>query len=148
MRKLAPVVACLSAVVISAGAQPRPQKTLTAVRTAGAIKVDGRLTEEVWQTPGAGGFTQRDPQDGAPATEETIVWVAYDRENLYVAARCRDSHPEGIIKLLARRDNRSIPIGSTSGSTPITTAGAASTSASIRPARAWTGRCPTTKRRT
>jgi hypothetical protein len=88
---------------ISAAQAPAP-KSVTAVRTGGPIRVDGRLTEEVWQTPGSGGFTQTDPRDGAPASEETTVWVAYDRENLYVAARLRDSEPEKIIRLLARRD--------------------------------------------
>ena len=89
---------------ILSAAQDPPAKTMTAVRTPGPIRIDGRLTEDVWQGPGYGGFTQSDPQDGAPASEETTVWIAYDRENLYVAARCRDSQPEGIIRLLARRD--------------------------------------------
>ena len=93
----------LAAGVVSAAEAPTG-KTVTAVRTAGPIRIDGRLTEDVWQGPGFGGFTQSDPQDGAPASEETMVWIAYDRENLYVAARCRDSHPDGIIRLLARRD--------------------------------------------
>ncbi len=104
MRRRTLAAAYLSTAALFAAAQGRPPRPVTAVRTGAAIKVDGRLTEDVWQTPGYGGFTQMDPQDGAPATEETIVWVAYDRENLYVAARCRDSQPEGIIKLLARRD--------------------------------------------
>ncbi len=93
----------LTAAMLPAAEAPTA-KTVTAVRKAGPIRIDGRLTEDVWQGPGYGGFTQSDPQDGAPATEETTVWIAYDRENLYVAARCRDSQPEGIIRLLARRD--------------------------------------------
>jgi hypothetical protein len=94
----------LTASILSAAEAPT-SKTVTAVRTAGPIRIDGRLTEDVWQGPGFGRFTQSDPQDGAPATEETTVWIAYDRENLYVAARCRDSQPDGIIRLLARRDD-------------------------------------------
>ncbi len=58
------------------------------------IVIDGVLAEPVWQTPGAGGFTQRDPFDGQPASEPTTVWIAFDLDNLYVAARLTDSEPE------------------------------------------------------
>jgi hypothetical protein len=81
------------------------RKIVTAVRAAESIRVDGRLTESVWQTPGYDAFLQSDPEDGAPATEPTTVWVAFDRDNLYVAARLRDSRPDGIIRLLGRRDD-------------------------------------------
>jgi hypothetical protein len=94
-----------TAALAAAGAQATAGKTITAVRTLSPIKIDARLVEDAWQTPGYGGFTQTDPQDGAPATEETTVWVTYDRENLYVAARCHDSDPGGIIRLLGRRDD-------------------------------------------
>jgi hypothetical protein len=81
------------------------RKIVTAVRTSEPIRVDGRLTEGVWRTPGSDAFLQTDPEDGAPASEPTTVWVAFDRDNLYVAARLRDAHPDGIIRLLGRRDD-------------------------------------------
>ena len=40
------------------------------------------------------GFVQQFPIERAPATERTDVWVFYDDENVYVAARCWDSAPE------------------------------------------------------
>ncbi len=102
---LAAVGVFLSTGLAAAGPRAAVDKTVTVVRTAAAIKIDGRLTEDVWQTSGYGGFVQSDPQDGVPATEPTTVWIAYDRENLYVAARCRDARPDGIIRLLGRRDD-------------------------------------------
>ncbi|MEG8947822.1 DUF5916 domain-containing protein [Rosettibacter firmus] len=69
------------------------------------IKLDGKLDEPIWQTIPIKGFTQRDPNEGQPASEETHVWIAYDDENIYVAARCFDSQPELIDASLTRRDN-------------------------------------------
>jgi hypothetical protein len=92
-------------------ASPRPAlpppdaKTVTAVRLAEPVVLDGRLDEAVWKaTPPATGFTQNDPEDGSPATEPTDVWVAYDDHALYVAAFCHDSDPAKIRKRLGRRD--------------------------------------------
>ena len=50
------------------------------------------------------GFIQREPHEGAPATHDTEVWVAYDEYALYVAARMYDSQPDSVIGRLARRD--------------------------------------------
>lgn len=82
------------------------QKVVRAVRTEEAVIIDGILQEKVWQTEPADGFTQNDPNDGAPATEKTHVWVAYDDKALYVAAYCYDSQPKQIISRLGRRDSQ------------------------------------------
>ena len=53
------------------------------------------LDERVYQDVApASGFIQVEPLEGAPATEETEVWVLFDRDNLYVSGRCWDSAPE------------------------------------------------------
>ncbi|MBN1271122.1 MAG: carbohydrate binding family 9 domain-containing protein [Candidatus Aminicenantes bacterium] len=75
-----------------------------AVRAKSPVRIDGVLNEEVWKSEGVTGFRQSDPDDGAPATEKTVVWVAFDKGSLYVAARLYDNQPEGIISLLGRRD--------------------------------------------
>ena len=82
-----------------------PRRVVTAVPASGPIRVDGLLVEPSWQTGGFEGFTQSDPQDGGPATEKTTVWIAFDRNNLYLAARCRDAEPGRIVRLLGRRDD-------------------------------------------
>ncbi len=84
----------------------RGQATLRATRLQRHLVVDGRLDEEVYQeVPAAGGFIQSLPVEGDPATEATSVWVFFDDTNLYVAARCWDSHPERMIANELRRDN-------------------------------------------
>lgn len=75
-----------------------------AVRTKSPVRIDGVLNEDVWKSEGCSGFRQSDPDDGAPASEKSVVWVAYDKNSLYVAARLYDREPEGIISLLGRRD--------------------------------------------
>ena len=80
------------------------QKIVRAVRAEAPIAIDGQLTEKVWQGEACDGFTQNDPNDGAPSTEKTDVWVAYDDKALYVAAYCHDSEPKKIIGRLGRRD--------------------------------------------
>jgi len=82
------------------------QKVVRAVRALSPITIDGRLEEDVWKGEPAEGFTQSDPKDGAPATERTKVWVAYDDQALYVAAMCYDSEPKKIIARLGRRDDK------------------------------------------
>jgi hypothetical protein len=82
------------------------QKVVQAVRAEEPIILDGILSEKVWQTEPADGFTQNDPNDGAPSTEKTHVWVAYDDKALYVAAYCYDSQPKQIISRLGRRDSQ------------------------------------------
>jgi hypothetical protein len=99
-------VTAFSALLIAAAAAAAapPPRAVTAVPASGPIRVDGQLLEPPWQTAGFEEFRQSDPQDGAMATERTTVWVAFDKNNLYVAARCRDAQPGRIVRLLGRRD--------------------------------------------
>ncbi len=69
------------------------------------IHMDGKITEQVWQYLPIDNFTQRDPNEGMPASERTEVWIAYDDEYLYIAAKLYDSHPELIDASLTRKDN-------------------------------------------
>ena len=69
--------------------------TVRAVRVMEPVRVDGVLDERVYRdVPPASGFIQVEPLEGALATEQTEVWVIFDRENLYVSGRCLDSAPE------------------------------------------------------
>ncbi len=46
--------------------------------------IDGVLDDEVWNAAARiTEFTQQSPIEGAPATEETDIYIAYDSENLY-----------------------------------------------------------------
>jgi len=70
------------------------------------LNLDGNLNEPIWKNLPVADFTQRDPNEGQKATEKTEVWVAYDNENIYVAARLHDSQPHSIDASIARRDSR------------------------------------------
>jgi hypothetical protein len=82
-------------------------RAINAVRAAGPIKIDGRLTEPVWQRKGETGFVQRTPDENSPASQKTEVLVAYDQNALYVAVKMFDTHPDSIVGRLARRDQDS-----------------------------------------
>ena len=86
---------------------PDVPATVTAVRVAPGSRpvLDGRLDDAAWAlaTP-IGGLMQRDPQEGAPATEQVDVRMLYDAEALYIGARLFDSAPQAIIRRLGRRD--------------------------------------------
>ena len=83
--------------------------TLRAVRISEPIKLDGRLDEVVYTTTLAfSDFIQQEPREGTPATEKTEVWVLFDDRNIYISARCWDSHPEREIANEMRRDSNNI----------------------------------------
>jgi hypothetical protein len=96
---------CLAVGGPAAPARAQAVRALTAIRAVPPPVVDGRLDDPVWAAAvPAGGFLQRDPDEGKPATEETFVRVAFDDHALYVAAEMRDRHPSGIVRQLSRRD--------------------------------------------
>ncbi len=71
------------------------------------VKLDGRVEESFWkQVDPATGFRMQEPEEGAPATEETEVRIAYDREYLYIGAILYDSEPSKIKATQKRRDDR------------------------------------------
>ena len=110
--------------MISNGVQARqsisqPSRTLpTAIRederlglivlpVTGTLAIDGLLDDDVWRSHApVGGFVQSEPDEGYPATERTEVWVAFDADNLYVAAYLYESDPDGIVVTDIRKDFR------------------------------------------
>ena len=81
--------------------------TMRAVRLDEPIRLDGELDESVYQTIApVTGFIQQEPNEGAPATERTEVWVLFDSETVYVAARLWNSQPDRIVAYEMRRDSR------------------------------------------
>ena len=76
-----------------------------ACRAEGSVTLDGALTEAAWSaaTP-VSDFSQREPDEGAPASERTEVRVIYDDDALYFGARLYDRSPDSVRAQLARRD--------------------------------------------
>jgi len=68
--------------------------------------IDGILDDPVWQkSPYETGFKTYHPDYGKEMKEKTIVYYAYDRENIYFAFRCFDSEPDKIKASVTSRDN-------------------------------------------
>ena len=63
-------------------------------RTDTPPTIDGRLDDEVWRTAAMlSEFVQQAPLDGAPATEETEIYISYDSEHIYFAFYLHYSDP-------------------------------------------------------
>jgi hypothetical protein len=94
------------AATASAQSTDRPApRVIRAARTSTPPVIDGRLTEEGWAlAPVADGFTQRDPDEGRPATERTEVRVLFDDTAVYIGARMFDDEPGRIDRRLSSRD--------------------------------------------
>jgi hypothetical protein len=97
-------VLCLTALPASAQEPLRLEAARLPDDSPGPV-LDGRITDEAWQraTPYAG-FTQQDPIEGAPASEQTEVRLLIGRGNLYIGIVAFDSNPSRIIAAQARRD--------------------------------------------
>ena len=102
---LVPGALLISGLVIgSASAQDREAR---AVRIETPPRVDGVLDEPFWAAiPPITGFRQRDPVDGAPASERTEVRIAYDNDALYFGFSFFDSEPDRIRRAILDRGGR------------------------------------------
>lgn len=83
--------------------------TVRAVRIEQPLRIDGVLDDDPYKNiVPIEGFIQQEPREGEPATEATLVWVLFDRDNFYISARCRDSDPRRIVANDMRHDGRNI----------------------------------------
>ena len=74
-------------------------------RTTAAARIDGALDDPMWErATRITEFVQQRPLDGAPATEDTEVHIAYDDDNLYFGIRAHYSDPALIRANRADRD--------------------------------------------
>jgi hypothetical protein len=117
-RQYVPVLLCLFIMMMLSFSpvfsQDR-QKSFRIERTAEPPKIDGFIEDPCWKNiQPVSGFIQHDPVNGAKASEETYVWMAYDSKNLYFAFLMEDSQPDKIWAELTPRndfeDNDSITV--------------------------------------
>jgi hypothetical protein len=88
-----------------AGSLPAPVVDFRIARTTLAIRLDGVLDEAAWRAADSiTDFRQRDPQEGAPATERTVVRVLATPNGLAVGWWCYDASPALIVRSQLRRD--------------------------------------------
>jgi len=71
---------------------PREKRQVEALPIVGNLRVDGRLTEDFWQrAPRYSGFTQVEPRQGEPASQQSFLRILYNRNFLYFGIFAADS---------------------------------------------------------
>ena len=91
MRSKSNVLFIIIAAVFSVSAveaQKTSVPSINAIRADEEIIIDGYLRESVWQGQGYSALIQKEPVEGAVPTESTSIFVAYNEDGIYVAARC------------------------------------------------------------
>jgi hypothetical protein len=76
-------------------------RQVNCVRATSKPKIDGNLNDAIWRNPVTAFFS---PAGEAVKIESTFCYFAYDRNNLYLAARCRESDPDKMKMLAKERD--------------------------------------------
>ena len=85
------------------------QTTIRAVRVDAPLRIDGAFDEALYTSvPAMTDFVQVEPDLGAPATEKTEVWIAFDGDNFYLSFRCWDTQPERRVPTQMRRDGTNL----------------------------------------
>ncbi|MGE4659014.1 MAG: sugar-binding protein [Gammaproteobacteria bacterium] len=83
------------------GSQP---KTIEIVRTDTVPTIDGRLNEPIWEVAAIiDDLHQVRPVEYAEPSEPTRVYLLFDKDALYVAARMSDSNPDQIAAHILRQ---------------------------------------------
>ena len=103
------VVSAASLLHAQADSSARVEQTgANALRVAhaeSAVRLNGSLNEPAWsRADSITELRQREPLEGAPASERTVVRVARDADALYVAVHAYDREPSGIRAAQLRRD--------------------------------------------
>jgi hypothetical protein len=87
-----------------AQARPAPP-SLRMVRIDTPPVIDGTLDDDVWhQAAHIERLIQVEPVEGGEPSERTDIYIAYDADAIYIAARCWDSEPDKIVATQMARD--------------------------------------------
>ncbi len=93
--------------LLSLNAQRSKPDTIKAFFTNEKITLDGQLNEECWQrAPKISNFTQRELNEGEPATEKTEIAIIYTTNVMYIGFWGYDSEPDKIVAQNMERDFR------------------------------------------
>ncbi len=114
-RTMFSAIICLFMILITSSAVLSQNKTASQqnelepflpYKTDNPPVIDGVLDDAVWQeAPWETGFKTYTPDYNINMVENTKVYYAYDRENLYFAFKCYDSMPDKIKASVTSRDN-------------------------------------------
>src|SRR5689334_7656256 len=95
----------VSSPMLCAAQSSAPSGVYRVARVPEGMRLDGRLDEPVWLT--ADSITelrQREPLEGEPASERTVVKVIRDATRIFVAVRAYDRNMAGVRASQLRRD--------------------------------------------
>jgi hypothetical protein len=93
MEKTLPVILAAAAIL----ALPLSAAQVKAVRVDKAPRIDGILSDPVWQSAEAfTSFRTAEPEPNGDPTEKTELRILFDESNLYVGVFCSDSEPTRI----------------------------------------------------
>jgi len=104
VKRLAGIAALLSGLL----APPDAMALATAVRLAAdeTVRLDGALQETAWQRAAAlDALRQSQPVPGARASQRTVLRLAYDETQLFIAVEAFDAEPDGIVARQMQRDS-------------------------------------------
>lgn len=83
----------------------KSKKSYSTQRATSEIIIDGLIKDPAWNAVDWGGdFIQFQPKEGNDPSNQTQFKILYDDNNLYVAYRCYDNHPDSIVNRMARKD--------------------------------------------
>ena len=78
----------------------------TSTFSGDAPTIDGDVSDKAWNAvPWTSNYTEFEPDNGTPPSEQTKMKITYDSKNLYVAFLCYEKDPSKIEKRLGRRDD-------------------------------------------
>ncbi len=90
---------------LSRGADPTARPYITVKLASTPIELDGHMNEAAWATADSiTDFKQREPREGSPSTERTLMKILRDKDAIYVAARMDDRDATAIVAMQLRRD--------------------------------------------
>jgi hypothetical protein len=111
-RRAAPCLAAALAALLAALLAPHPAAAVTRgpelriARAAGAIQVDGDLSDAGWRgATRVDGWLETNPGDNLPSKVVNVGYLAYDDEFLYAGFEFEDPAPHTIRAPLGDRDN-------------------------------------------
>ncbi|HXI65135.1 MAG TPA: DUF5916 domain-containing protein [Gemmatimonadales bacterium] len=95
----------LFGIAILCGRAAGQRAAIRAIEIHSAVALDDKLDEPFWATGDSiDDLRQREPKEGAPATERTVIRVAHDEGALYIVVRCYDSDMPSVRASQLRRD--------------------------------------------
>jgi hypothetical protein len=81
--------------------------TIRATRITERLAIDGRLDDEAYRTVRSfGDFVQQEPHEGRQASQRIDVWVLFDDEHLFIAARLWQDPSLRMVANELRRDGQ------------------------------------------